>query len=100
MDRPCETNLAFVGLRSASRIVSIRSRALTRQRWIDVVKRLAVSTGQLKAFLLVHLRPINVVVFDGPSIPEGIPRPHLEGGFTLRCIQRLSSPNIATQRCP
>ncbi|OOO64084.1 hypothetical protein BS099_19495 [Clostridium sporogenes] len=24
---------------------------------------------------------------------------HLEVGFTLRCFQRLSSPNIATQLC-
>src|SRR5439155_26641659 len=27
-------------------------------------------------------------------------RPHLAGGFTLRCLQRLSGPYLATQRCP
>jgi len=27
-------------------------------------------------------------------------RPDLEVGFPLRCFQRLSRPNIATQRCP
>ena len=25
---------------------------------------------------------------------------HLEGGFTLRCFQRLSCPDIATLLCP
>jgi hypothetical protein len=25
--------------------------------------------------------------------------PYLEGGFPLRCFQRLSRPNIATRRC-
>ena len=27
-------------------------------------------------------------------------RPHLEAGFPLRCLQRLSLPNVANQRCP
>jgi hypothetical protein len=27
-------------------------------------------------------------------------KPYLEAGFTLRCFQRLSLPNSATQRCP
>jgi len=44
--------------------------------------------------LHLHLRPIDVVVFHGP---QGIPR--FEGGFPLRCLQRLSCPNIATQHC-
>jgi len=35
-----------------------------------------------------------VVIYHGPS-----GRPHLGGGFTLRCIQRLSFPNLATQLC-
>ncbi len=54
----------------------------------------AISTGQLNALLHLHLRPIDVVVFHGP---QGIPR--FEGGFPLRCLQRLSCPNIATQHC-
>ncbi len=54
----------------------------------------AISTGQLSALLRLHLRPIDVVVFHGP---QG--RPHLEGGFTLRCLQRLSCPLMATQHC-
>ena len=52
----------------------------------------AISTGQLNALLHLHLRPIDVVVFHGP---QGIPC--FEGGFTLRCLQRLSCPFIATQ---
>ena len=52
----------------------------------------AISTGQLNALLRLHLRPIDVVVFHGP---QG--RPGFEGGFPLRCLQRLSRPHIATQ---
>ena len=54
----------------------------------------AISTGQLNALLRLHLRPIDVVVFHGS---QG--RPCFEGGFPLRCLQRLSCPNIATQHC-
>ena len=54
----------------------------------------AISTGQLNALLRLHLRPIDVVVCDGP---QGIPC--FEGGFPLRCLQRLSCPIIATLRC-
>ena len=54
----------------------------------------AISTGQLNALLRLHLRPIDVVVFHGP---QG--RPGFEGGFPLRCLQRLSCPHIATQHC-
>ena len=53
-----------------------------------------ISTGQLNASQRVHLPPINLVVYQESS---GIS--HLEGGFPLRCFQRLSFPNIATQLC-
>ena len=43
-----------------------------RQRFMNATKRSAVSTGQLKAFLLLHLRPIHLLVLQGPSVnPEG-----------------------------
>jgi len=42
--------------------------------------------------LHLHLRPIDVVVYHGS---QG--RSCFEGGFPLRCLQRLSCPNIATQ---
>ena len=57
-----------------------------------------ISTGKLNALLHLHTRPINVVVYNGPSgvFTPGIP--NLEGGFPLRCFQRLSFPYVATQR--
>ena len=53
-----------------------------------------ISTGELNASQRLHFPPINLVVFQGSS---GIP--HLRGGFPLRCFQRLSFPNVATQLC-
>jgi len=44
--------------------------------------------------LRLHLRPIDVVVFHGP-----MGRPCFEGGFPLRCLQRLSCPLMATRHC-
>ena len=54
----------------------------------------AISTSQLNALPHLHLWPIDVVVFHGP---QG--RPCFEGGFPLRCLQRLSFPILATQHC-
>jgi len=42
----------------------------------------------------LHPEPINVVVYHDPS-----GRTHLGTGLALRCFQRLSFPNIATQHC-
>ena len=76
---------------------------LKRRRWNGEEKNdqaaRAISTGQLNALPRLHLRPINVVVFDGSS--EGLlpGRPNLEVCFPLRCFQRLSDPDTATQRC-
>ena len=53
-----------------------------------------ISTGQLSACWHLHLQPIDVVVFHDP---QG--RPCFEGGFPLRCFQRLSFPNVATLLC-
>src|SRR5262245_50256170 len=66
---------------------------------INAVKRSAVSTGRLSGSPRVHVRPIDLVVFQEPSPTRGR-RPDLGGGFTLRCLQRLSAPYVATQRCP
>ncbi len=54
----------------------------------------AIRTGQLHPLLGVHIRPIDVVVFHGSHA-----RPGFEGGFPLRCFQRLSRPHLATRRC-
>ena len=70
------------------------------QHLINVIKPLAISTGQLHTSPCLHLPPIDLLVLQGPSSREREPKPSLEGGFPLRCIQRLSFPSIATQRCP
>jgi len=49
-----------------------------------------IRTGKLNGLLHLHTRPINVVVFHDSM------RSNLEGGFPLRCFQRLSRPYIAT----
>jgi hypothetical protein len=58
-----------------------------------------ISTRKLKALLPLYIGPINLVVCEGSlgRLPCG--RHHLEAGFTLRCFQRLSQPDIATQLC-
>ena len=59
----------------------------------------AISTGQLHTLLRFHLLPIKQVVFLCPYSMKD-ERSHLRGCFTLRCLQRLSRPYIATQLCP
>ena len=61
-----------------------------------------ISTGQLSAFRYTHLhpRPINLLVLEVPYSLGGERIVNLGDGFPLRCFQRLSFGNIATQRCP
>ncbi len=54
----------------------------------------AISTARLSVSPRLHLRPIDVVVCDGPWM-----RPYLGAGFVLRCLQHLSCPDAATRRC-
>ena len=70
------------------------------QRNVSAVRQ--ISTGQLSAFMYtrLHLRPINLLVLEVPYSLEGDRMAHLGDGFPLRCFQRLSFTNIATQRCP
>ena len=57
-----------------------------------------ISNSQLHTLLYFHLCPIYLLVSQGSYLLlEGIS--HLEGGFTLRCLQRLSLPNLATLLC-
>ncbi len=57
-----------------------------------------ISNSQLHTLLHFHLCPIYLVVFKGSYFASnGIS--HLEGGFTLRCLQRLSLPDLATLPC-
>ena len=65
----------------------------TRPSWISPRP---ISNSQLHALLHFHLCPIYLVVFKGSYfLTNGIS--HLEGGFTLRCLQRLSLPDLATR---
>ena len=50
-----------------------------------------ISKCQLNTLLCLHLTPIYLVVFKESQWIS-----HLEGGFTLRCLQRLSLPDLAT----
>ena len=57
-----------------------------------------ISDSQLHVLPHFHLCPIYLVVFKGSYwITPGIS--YLKGGFTLRCLQRLSLPNLATRLC-
>ena len=76
--------LAFWGQRGAA----------PRSGWSSC---LAVRTGRLKRSPAVHARPIDLVVFQEPT--HFCWKPHLGGGFALRCLQRLSCPDLATRRC-
>jgi hypothetical protein len=62
--------------------------------------RSAVGTGPLRRSPAVHAQPIDLVVFQEPSQPSGCRKPGFEAGFALRCLQRLSDPDLATRRCP
>jgi len=48
----------------------------------------------------VHAQPIDLVVFQEPSQLESCWKPRFGAGFALRCLQRLSDPDLATRRCP
>ena len=57
-----------------------------------------ISDSQLHMLPCFHLCPIYLVLFKGSYfLMEGIS--HLEGGFTRRCLQRLSRPDVATLPC-
>jgi len=48
--------------------------------------------------LYLHLTPIKQVVYLRPYSSEEDGRSYLGVGFSLRCFQRLSLPDVATQR--
>ena len=58
-----------------------------------------ISTSQLKASLLLHTWPIDLVIFQESLGALWLGTSHLVEGFTLRCIQRFSLPDVATRRC-
>jgi hypothetical protein len=58
-----------------------------------------ISTSKLNVSLRFHTWPINLVVYQEPSEVLRPGRSHLVEGFTLRCLQRFSLPDVATRRC-
>ncbi len=58
-----------------------------------------ISTSQLNASRRFHTWPINLVVYQEPSEVLRPGRSHLVEGFTLRCLQHFSHPDVATRRC-
>ena len=68
---------------------------MTRAR-VDLTRPSTVSTALLKVFRPLHMRPINPVVFRGSLAYAS--NTDLEGGFLLRCFQRLSLRHLATLR--
>ena len=65
-----------------------------RNRKVKDQAERVISTPELNMLPCLHPEPINVVVCHDPS-----GRSHLGIGLALRCFQRLSFPNIATQHC-
>src|SRR5580765_3656173 len=72
----------------------LRKRAERLNRKVKDQAERVISTPELNTLLCLYPEPINVVVYHDPS-----GRSHLGIGLALRCFQRLSFPNIATQRC-
>src|SRR5688572_3684114 len=58
-----------------------------------------ISTSQLNVSLRLHIWPIDLVIFQESLGALWLGRSHLVEGFTLRCIQRFSLPDVATRRC-
>ena len=57
-----------------------------------------ISGSQLRALLRFHPCPIHLMFPEGSyRLPAGTS--HLGEGFTLRCLQRLSRPGLATLPC-
>src|SRR5437667_6422743 len=67
---------------------------LQRNRKVNDQAEWVISTPELNMLPCLHPEPIDVVVYHDPS-----GRSHLGIGLALRCFQRLSFPNIATQHC-
>ena len=57
-----------------------------------------ISIGKLNASPRLHTRPIDLVIFQVPLGALRLERSHLVEGFTLRCLQRFSLPDVATRR--
>ena len=57
-----------------------------------------ISIGKLNVSPRLHTRPIAWSSSRSLQRPCGLGRSHLVEGFTLRCLQRFSLPDVATRR--
>jgi hypothetical protein len=71
---------------------------LQRRKKYGQASRL-ISTSKLKLSLALHIWPINQVIFLESLGALWLGKSHLVEGFTLRCIQRFSLPDVATRHC-
>ena len=58
-----------------------------------------ISTSQLNTLLRLHLWPINLLVLKESYLVNPMGDLILKWASRLICFQRLSLPNVATQRC-
>ena len=85
--------LSFIGIFCLLCLPLRKSAERVNRKVKDQAERV-ISTPELNTLLCLYPEPINVVVYHDPS-----GRSHLGIGLALRCFQRLSFPNIATQHC-
>ena len=88
----CSCHLAFA-MCTHVRVQARNMRARGKLSLIWTSPR-SISDTPLNALLHLHSCPIYLIVSQGSYSYDGIS--HLEGGFTLRCLQRLSLPDLAT----
>ena len=81
-------------LSTDKRLLAILRQGREMQESLFRKRSRAISTARLYV-TIVHLQPINVVVYNDPQWKS-----NLGASFALRCFQRLSTPNAATEQCP
>ena len=82
-------------------LVSLGSPSLTNSDKSGLQRRCEKIPTDITAFTPATYQPCNLQGAFSSDSPCGFSegRPNLEWSFPLRCFQRLSLPNIATQQC-
>ncbi len=75
----------------------IRTRRINNAKYTECFSRFVLD-------YLVHLGSCIATFIPSAYQPDRLSgvltKRNLEDGFVLRCLQRLSVPNVATQQCP
>ena len=74
-----------------TRFPILRSHPHLLHRVPTIMKLSTLSTASLHISRCFHLQPICLLFLKSSQIP------HLKAGFTLRCFQRLSAPDLVTR---